>query len=313
MDNGLSKYDNFGPLVKYNRLEKEELEEAIKKAKGGDESAFKAILSHMHSFLVRLKERFFIQGSDADDVYQEGSIKLLNVIEKFDATKGNFSSFAQQAIEKHIITCINREKAQKRVYLNNAFSLDVIIPDQENSYDGGFTFADNLEDESKKDGFSPIDIVQKDYEVFIVDEINKVLSDMESKVFYLRFIEHLSYRDIAIELSFFKKDRQNHDIPDQKSVDNAIMRSRPKIKKVLEKLGLAPKDFSEFLKDSVVSGKKKKKGNKKQKRRGRPSKKRGPGRPPRLKPRGRPLKRKNRGRPSLLSKKLKNIKKRKKK
>jgi RNA polymerase sigma-H factor len=299
----IQRRDNFGPLVKYKKLSKEELEEFIEKAKNGDELAFKEILSHMHGFLVKLKDRYFIQGSDSEDVYQEGAIKLLNVIEKFDPNKGSFSSFAQQAIEKHIITCINRERAQKRIYLNNAYSLDASFSDQNDSEDGKMSFIDSIEDESRKEGFSPVDVVQKDYEMFIVEEINKVLSSMESKVFYLRFIEHMSYRDIAVELNFFKTNKKGTKTPDQKSVDNAIMRSRPKIKRVLEKMGLAPKDFSEFLKSSVFSEDKKsgKKSDKNQKlkKRGRPPKKRGPGRPPKPRPRGRPPKKRGRGRPPL--------------
>jgi RNA polymerase sigma factor (sigma-70 family) len=194
----------------------------------------------MHIFLIKLKDKFFIQGSDYEDIYQEGAIKLMNVIEKFDANKGNFMTFAQQAIEKHIITCINREKAQKRMHLNNALSLNVEM--NSNDSDEKMTFLDNISDDRNLENYNPIEIVQKDYELYIIEEISKELSEMEAKVFYLRFMEHYSYKDIAIELGFFKKGKAKAS-PDQKSIDNAIMRSRPKIKKVLEKLGLSPKDI----------------------------------------------------------------------
>ena len=241
---------NISGFIQYNKLEKEELIEVVKKAKQGDEIAFNKIVCHMHKFLMHLKDKFFIQGSDSEDVYQEGLIKLVNVIDKFDSSKGSFTPFAQQAIEKHIITCINREKAQKRYPFNNSYSLDVCIVDSSSSEQTHMTFVDNLEDSTPGEGFNPVEVVQKDYESFLVKEINKVLSSMEEKVFYLRFIEHLSYKDIAAELELYKEDEDGTMFPDQKSVDNAIMRSRPKIKKVLEKLGLRPKELSKILQSS---------------------------------------------------------------
>jgi len=64
---------------------------------------------------------------------------------------------------------------------------------------------------------------------------------MEAKVFVLRFIKGLSYKDVAREIGLWKKDRKTGErVPDQKSVDNAIWRSRPKIKKALERLKITP-------------------------------------------------------------------------
>ena len=101
------------PGVVYNKLSKEDLNKNIKLAKKGDEKAFEKILAHMYSYLDYLSKEFFIQGSDGDDVYQEAAIKLLNVIEKFDNTKGGFVTFAQSSIRKHIITVMNRFKSDR--------------------------------------------------------------------------------------------------------------------------------------------------------------------------------------------------------
>lgn len=249
-----NSFETVEGIIQYRQLNKTSLDERVQEAKVELESgntdgvAFRDILSHMHRFLMRLQDKFFIQGSDSEDVYQEGAIKLMNVIDKFDPEKGNFIPFAQQAIEKHIITCINREKAQKRLPFNNSYSLNVNITDSGNSEDAKTTFLDNLEDSSPREGFNPVDVVQRDYETFLVDEINKVLSPMETRVFYYRFIEGLSYKEIAFELHLIKMDEEGEVFPDQKSVDNAIMRSRPKIKKVLEKQGLGPKDLNYIFK-----------------------------------------------------------------
>jgi RNA polymerase sporulation-specific sigma factor len=224
--------------IKYKKIPEEELLEVVNLAKNGDQIAYEKILSHMHNYLCHLTSKYYIQGSEFQDVYQEGAIKLLNVIDKFDKEKGSFTSFAQASIKKHIITMINRERAKKRWILNNSFSLD----NTSKIDDEYINYIDNIDEDDMIAGSkvsNPIDIVQKDYEEYIIEKISEVLSDMEKKVFVLRFIKDYSYKEIALELNLFKKRRKNgKKVLDQKSVDNAIWRSRPKIKKVLEKLNL---------------------------------------------------------------------------
>lgn len=242
--------DEFGRnFIKYKKLKPEELQENIILAREGDDFAFSKVLSHMKRYLEKLEDEFFIQGGDKDDVFQEGAVKLLNVIQKYDPEKGSFNSFAQSSIRKHIITSINREQAQKRLVLNRSHSLNVTMSSSDP--DCATTFLDNLPDE-RKNNSNPLDIVQKDYEDYLISEISKVLSKMETKVFYLRFIERDSYKDIALKLGFVKYNKEGKELPDQKAVDNAIMRSRPKIKKVLEKLNLAPKDFLDEIDDVLI-------------------------------------------------------------
>lgn len=233
------------PDIKPKKLKKDEISEHVKKAKEGSEQSYEALLSHLHNYLCYLTNEFFIQGSEPKDVYQEGAIKLLNVIEKYDENKGSFVYFAQSSIRKHIITSINKEQAKKRSVLNNSFSLD----DETKNKDGEkIVFIDTISSDNSPISSShefEFSIIQKDYEEYLIEEISQVLSPMEHKVFVLRFIEGYSYKEIAKKLSTREK-KYN-----QKSVDNAIWRSRPKIKKVLEKLDISPSAF-----DLDSSGKK---------------------------------------------------------
>jgi len=248
---------NFGYFqnIQSKKLSKEELKEQIKLAKDDDQDAFQAILSHMHNYLCFLTKEFFIQGSEPQDVYQEGVIKLLNVISKYDEQKGPFISFAQASIRKHIITSINREQAKKRKVLNISFSLN----DETRNPEGeSVEYIDTItsSDETCGKVKSPMDLVQQDYEKFIIEKILKVLSPLEQKVFYLRFIQEMSYKEIAKELKLKKRNKKTKKtILDQKSVDNAIWRSRPKIKKVLKSIGIHCGSFS------VKKKRKKKKAN----------------------------------------------------
>lgn len=241
------------PGIKYKKIEKEDLRAKIILAKKGDEDAYKDILCHMHNYLCFLTKEFFIQGSEPQDVYQEGMIKLINVIQKYDEKKGSFSSFAQSSIRKHIITSINKEQAKKRTVLNTSLSLNGETKNQDGEQ---ISFIDTIKNEDMEFKVSAsLDIVQKDYELYIIEEISKVLSDMEQKVFVLRFIDGLSYREIAIELGLKKRDSKSKKWSyDQKSVDNAIWRSRPKIKKAMERLHI---NHSKFNLDEKITRKRK--------------------------------------------------------
>ena len=237
-------YINCFPGIKHKGLSKEELKDAIEKSKKGDEASFELILSHMYNYLIHLSRDFFIQGSDNEDIYQEAAIKLINVIDKYEESKGSFMSFAQSSIRKHIITVMNREMAKKRCILNTSYSLD----DSTENEDGDrLSYIDTIASEdaiSPQHLGDPLEVVRKDYEEYLIDEISKNLSDMEQKVFVLRFIERYTYKEVASLLNLYKIDNEGMRVVDQKSVDNAIGRSRPKIKKALQKLKISPKEFN---------------------------------------------------------------------
>ena len=245
----MKKKNYFSPYfnIVSKKMKKKDLEKQVEIAKNGDpndfEDAFEKILKHMHNYLCNLTSEFFIQGSESQDVYQEGAIKLMNVIEKYDSTKGSFNSFAQSSIRKHIITKINKEKAQKRKILNTSYSLDNKTYDSEGN---DTTYVENMTEETSPDITSsvgnPLDIVEKDYEEYIIDKICDNLSEMEKRVFILRMIKCYSYKEIAKELKLYKKDMKTEKMKlDSKSVDNAIWRSKPKIKKSLKDLGIHKK------------------------------------------------------------------------
>jgi len=239
LKNNNDYYRNLFPDVESKKLSKEILDESVKLAKDGDEDAYRMILGHLHNYICYLTKEFFIQGAEPKDIYQEGAIKLLNVIQKYDSEKGSFTFFAQSSIRKHIITSINKEQAKKRSILNTSYSLD----DETKNQDGEtISFMDKVSDldntQSSENSYYGYDIIQKDYEEFLVEEISKVLSSMEKKVFVLRFMEGYTYREIAEKLNLTKREKNGDIEYDQKSVDNAIWRSRPKIKKVLEKLNI---------------------------------------------------------------------------
>lgn len=258
-----NEFLNIFPGLKPLKLNKKELNEQIELAKSGNEHAYEKILGYMYNYLIHLTRVFFIQGGESQDVFQEGAIKLLNVIDKYDSDKGSFAAFAQSSIKKHIITTMNREMAKKRIILNSSFSLDDSSKNENGdsiSYMDAITESDSLTGSSIEG--DQLNLVRRDYEEYLIDEISKSLSDMEKKVFVLRFMEGYSYKEVAKELGLYKTNKKGNKILDQKSVDNAIWRSRPKIKRSLERLNINPKDFEEEISELT----KKKKGRKKKRR-----------------------------------------------
>lgn len=194
--------------IEPKRIPNNEVLEKVRLAKEGDEEAFREILLDSLPLIYRVLSKYFFRGGEIDDVYQECCIALMKAIKTFDPKKvrGSFRGFVALCLENKIITQIRMEEFDKRKTLNESFPLDE-----------GFHTRLNF---STKD--FPTNLVQKDHEEFLLRAIGKYLSKYESKVFYLRYIKQLSYKEISETMNLGK---------DDKSVDNAIDRIRSKIKK----------------------------------------------------------------------------------
>jgi len=231
------------PGIRHEKLTKKDLMINVNLAKEGSEQAYEKILRHLYGYISRIPQEFFIQGSQSQDVVQEACIKLLNIIEKYEEEKGSFVSFAQNSIRKHIITMLNKETTKKRSVLNSSVSLNDTTKNQEGETIDFIDMISNSYCSSYVD--EPLDIIQKDYEEYVLKEISKNLSEMEAKVFYLRFINGYSYKEIAEELGLERRTKKGKKVLDWKSVDNSVCRSKPKIKKALKRLNITT-DLFEF-------------------------------------------------------------------
>jgi RNA polymerase sporulation-specific sigma factor len=244
MENSYENTLEFFPGIRHEKLTKKELMKNVSLAQKGDDKAFEKVLKHLYGYISRIPQEFFIQGSQSQDVVQEACIKLLNVVEKYEEKKGSFVSFAQNSIRKHIITMINKETTKKRAVLNSSVSLNDTTKNKEGET---IDFIDIISNSvnNRSSGIEPLDIVQKDYEEYIIREISKNLSEMETNVFHLRFINGYSYREIAEELGLTRTTKKGKVVLDCKSVDNSVCRSKPKIKKALKRLNITT-DLFEF-------------------------------------------------------------------
>ncbi len=121
-DNILEQY--FHEITIYKLLSKEEEIECIKKAKSGDEDAREKLITSNLRLVAKIALKYSKSGIHYMDLIQDGTIGLINSIEKFDETKGyRFSTYATWWIKKEIIDSlkkrINTIKIPNYIYLLN--------------------------------------------------------------------------------------------------------------------------------------------------------------------------------------------------
>lgn len=105
---GLQSYlDSVGEC---RTLTREEEVEIFKRLESGDESAREEIVECNLRFVIKIARQFMGRGLALEDLIQEGSIGLMEVVSKFDYKRGfRFSTYAafwirqaiQQALRKH--------------------------------------------------------------------------------------------------------------------------------------------------------------------------------------------------------------------
>ena len=115
---------------KYKNMTDEILiQEAVKNQ---DEQALDCLMGRYKDIVSMKANKFFMVGSEKDDILQEGYIGLYKAVKSFDAEKQNsFKTFANMCIERQLITAVKNSNRQKHIPLNSSVSLNA------NAYDEG--------------------------------------------------------------------------------------------------------------------------------------------------------------------------------
>lgn len=176
--------------------------------KDGSPLSFEGILE-LYTPLVKsisldAKRRFSISDSEYDDLFQEAMIALYNAACSFDEAKGvSLGLYAKICIKNRLISYIRRRESK----LFEDF-LEDIDSDKSDVKESPETTPEQL-------------IIDKESFAELNKRINASLTPFESSVFWL-YLGGMPYADIARALSKPKK-----------SVDNAIVRIKSKLKKLL--------------------------------------------------------------------------------
>ena len=210
----------FEPEEKYQEMTDETL---IKEAINNQNKVALNCLIGRYKDVVSMKaSKFFMAGSEKEDILQEGYIGLYKAVKSFNEEKQNsFKTFATICIERQLITAVKNSNRQKHIPLNSSLSLNATAYDEEGN--GDTSIMEVLE--VNKTSEDPLDIItQKEYFNSVKKNIDDNLSNFEREVLKL-YKSGYSYANIAEKL--------NTKI---KSVDTAIQRIRKKALKIKKQL-----------------------------------------------------------------------------
>lgn len=195
----------------YSQMTDEQVVEAYQQ---GDFEAVEYICKKYGGLVSRYGNRFFIKGSDKQDVIQEGMVGLFKAILDYDATQQvPFVNFAELCIRRQIYKAIQSADTQKNQPLNSYVS---IFPDDEkqNAEVEESLFTDEVLNPENQ-------MIDSEHTMAMAEQIMHSLSKMELEVFFY-LVQGMDYHTIADKMQ-----------KNEKNIDNAIQRIRQKVKKII--------------------------------------------------------------------------------
>ena len=178
----------------------------VLEAKNFDNAAIEQIFEFFRPFIKKATFKFFLVGSDKEDVIQEGMIGLFLALKSFDPKKEvSFEVFAKQCIILRLKTAVKNSLRKKHTPLNNSLSFSDCTGEMDNFYseDPLYEIIDNENVEA------------------INSKLTKILSKFELSVLYFSN-SGMNYKEIAVVLG-----------KSAKSIDNALQRIKKKAAPIL--------------------------------------------------------------------------------
>lgn len=216
----MTENDIFPIEEKYKNMTDENLiDEAVKKQ---DNAALECLIERYKDVVSMKANKFYMVGSEKEDILQEGYIGLYKAVKSYDGEKQNsFKTFAAICIERQLITAVKNSNRQKHIPLNSSLSLNASAFDEDEN--GETTVMEILD--ANKTSEDPLEIItKKEYFDTVEKNIDNNLSDFEKDVLSL-YKNGYSYASIANRLK-----------TKVKSVDTAIQRIKKKALKIKKQL-----------------------------------------------------------------------------
>lgn len=184
-------------------------EEVVFLAQNGSEDALEHIIIRYRNFVYQKANKFFLVGSERDDLVQEGMIGLYEAVKGFSSGKTSFRSFAGLCVRRQMISAIKSATRNKHKPLNSYVSLN----NEDFTADGSSVLMDSANAPQNPESI----VIDKENLSGIETKITDTLSKLELEVLML-YLNGLSYQQIADSIG-----------KDVKSVDNAIFRVKKKL------------------------------------------------------------------------------------
>ena len=184
-------------MANSNRIVSESDSELVRRAAGGDDSAFAELAKRFESVILRTLSAVTVPEADRNDLYQEGLIALYKAVLLYDSSISSFSTFASVCVRSGITDGLRRYQKE------HSLTAQAVPTDEIPAGAAG----------------SPERILLGKEELScVLDRIGQALSPMEKKVFGLH-LQGKKAEEIARVLE-----------RDQKSVENTLFRARRKLK-----------------------------------------------------------------------------------
>lgn len=178
-------------------------EQLVELFQKGDKTAGETLLVKYKKDVLRVARRFFLVGGETEDLVQEGMCGLYSAMVSFTGQNADFSAYAYACIKNRILDVVRTSSNNKNLALNNFLPM----PD-----DGLVSDARNPEDE----------LIKSENSNEFLGVLKNNLSPFEYAVMTL-YIDGVSTAEITRMLG-----------AGYKQVDNAIMRAKRKLQKVLK-------------------------------------------------------------------------------
>ncbi|HBV86994.1 sigma-70 family RNA polymerase sigma factor [Desulfosporosinus sp.] len=181
----------------------------LEAARSGDNDALNEIIQYYEPEVRMIASKYFLPRADYDDLMQEGRIAIYRAIISYDDHSGiPFLHFLRMVIKRKLIDSLRKYTRQKHLNLNEAYSLNNVISDSEET--SFLELIPNAEDPASR-------VVANDEVHSIIQDLSKQMSNLERLVFEHYFIQGFKQREVSEHLGLHPK-----------SLDNAIQRIRHK-------------------------------------------------------------------------------------
>lgn len=196
-------------------------EELIVRIHDGETEITDYILTKYKNLVMKNVNSMYILGGDNDDLIQEGMIGLFKAIKDYDPGRdASFITFATICVSRQLYTATQNASRKKHIPLNQYISLYI----NSSTSDEGREVELITELEADSKDIPEVSLMNKE----ILSQVEKImdteLSNLEKDVFRL----HLAGYDYTAIAKILGRD--------SKSTDNALQRSKSKIKKAISPL-----------------------------------------------------------------------------
>ena len=181
--------------------------ELVRMIKGGDQGAFTVLKSDFESMIRGIVTQSGVDGTEADDLFQEGLIGLYKASMTYtEGSAATFSTYARVCVKHSIISALRIYYGKKNYPMRSSLSLD--------SDDWEITEITGLGQVTQPESL----FIEKESFEVLCHRIDVTLSKTERDVLKL-FLEEMSYGEISKRLNVSPR-----------SVGNAMQRIRGKLK-----------------------------------------------------------------------------------